>query len=101
MARFDKTAFKSMSIVIDGNEYVGCKFENCTIVYCGAAPVTLDGCGFDACQWAFDGPAARTAQFMASLYQMGGNAQQLIQRTLTGIAAPQAPAAAPAVARAN
>lgn len=91
MARYNKTAFRGRAMVIDGNEYLGCKFENCTIVFCGAAPVVLDACTFEGCQWTFDGPAARTAQFMAALYQMGGSAQALIQRTLQMPASAQAP----------
>ncbi len=93
MARYNKTAFRGKALVIDGNEYLGCKFENCTIVFCGAAPVVLDACTFEACQWSFDGPAARTAQFMAALYQMGGSAQMLIQRTLQIPASAQTPVA--------
>jgi hypothetical protein len=85
MDKFSNQTFSGSWIVIDGHEYVNCRFEKCKIVYCGASSVVLNGCLFDDCEWTFDGPAARTVQFMTALYAMGGGAQQLIEQTFDNI----------------
>jgi hypothetical protein len=54
----------------------GGKFERCKIVVCGVAVVALSGCTFNDCEWSFDGPAARTVQFMSALYASGGGARE-------------------------
>jgi len=81
----ERQTFSNATIIIDGNEYLECKFERCKIVYCGVAVVALNGCSFSDCEWSFDGPAARTVQFMSALYASGGGAKELIEQTLRNI----------------
>ncbi len=79
MATYEKTPFIDRSIVIDGNEYLGCEFERCEIIFTGASLPKLVGNKFNNCRYTFDGPASRTIQFMSALYS--GGAQPLIEGT--------------------
>ena len=83
MAKFEKKPFRDQSIVIDGNEYIDCRFERCEIIYAGASLPTLIRNSFNECRWTFDGPAARTVQFMSALY--GGGGQAVIEATFENI----------------
>ncbi len=31
--RYENQAFENQTLVLDGNEYIGCTFKNCTLVY--------------------------------------------------------------------
>jgi hypothetical protein len=79
MAKYEKRPFTDQSLVIDGSEYIGCRFERCEIIFAGGSLPTLVGNDFKECTYKFDGPAARTVQFMTGLYS--GGAQQLIEAT--------------------
>ena len=60
-------------IRLDGNEFIDCRFDDCTLVFGATAPVTLDGCTFGpGVRWAVDGPAALTCGFLRGLWQSGG-----------------------------
>jgi hypothetical protein len=83
MAKYDKQTFTGQSIVIDGNDYTGCHFNGCMLVFTGAALPNLVGNKFTDCMYVFDGPAARTIQFMAALY--GGGWQPIIEATFDNI----------------
>lgn len=83
MAKYEKKPFRDQSIVLDGNEYIGCRFERCEIIFTGGSLPKLIGNHFDDCRYTFDGPAARTVQLMAALYS--GGAQQLIEATFETI----------------
>jgi len=78
--------FTGATEVIDGNQYVDCRFENCQLVYRGGGIPTISGCHFENCTWQFDEAAERTLIFMKSLYHgMGQGGVQLIEATLAAI----------------
>lgn len=78
--------FRNSTIQIDGNEYIGCRFEKCSLVFAGADGLTLKGNTFIDCDWGFIGPAANTVMFMTAMYgSEEQGARQLIQQTLDNI----------------
>ena len=83
MSRFEKERFADTSIIVDGNEYTGCTFVRCQILFSGGALPKLDNNSFMDCRWVFDGAAARTVQFMTALYSGGG--KELIEATFESI----------------
>lgn len=96
MAEFKKKRFERTTVMLDGNRFENCEFNGCTVVFTGVADVHLTGSKFTDCNWRFDGPAARTAQFMGAMYRSGGGAQQLIDATIRDLTRKGAPAAAEA-----
>jgi len=83
VGKFEKQTFADTSIVIDGNEYVGCRFSQCEIIFAGGSLPNLTNNSFTDCRWTFDGPAGRTVQFMKALYEGGGKG--LVEATFDNI----------------
>jgi hypothetical protein len=81
MADFEQKKFKNQAVLLDGNSYKTCEFKNCTLVFNGIAAPSLAGNTIDACNWRLDGPAANTLTFLAALYQMGPEMQELVEQT--------------------
>jgi hypothetical protein len=72
MSRHEDQTFKDQRIVLDGNEYQRCTFDNCEIVIDATGDKTIIDCKFIGCRWDLDGPAQRTVKDLARLYQMPG-----------------------------
>jgi hypothetical protein len=87
MAAFKEKKFDKQTVILDGNSFDNCEFQGCTLVYNGIAEVRLNGSNLNDCQWSFDGPAARTLQFMQALYQSGGGGRDLMAETFRRFAA--------------
>jgi hypothetical protein len=83
MSKHEKEQLVDRSIVVDGSEYVGCTFVRCEIIFAGGSLPVLANNSFRDCRWVFDGPSARTIQFMAALYRNG--AKDLIEATFENI----------------
>ena len=83
--KFEKQPFSRQQVLLDGNEFIGCHFDHCRIETAGILPCTLDGCSFTTCSWGFIGPASNTVNFMAGIYQQGGEAKSLIEKTFDDI----------------
>jgi hypothetical protein len=77
--------YRDQTVVLDGNEFAHCVFENCTLEYQGVKPVNLSGNTLNNCQWAFKGPAANAVQFMNALYRSGPQGALLIESTFNTI----------------
>jgi hypothetical protein len=71
MAQHEGETFANATVVLDGNDYRNCTFNNCQIVFNGTDSVSLFGINFNDCTWTFDGPAGRTIDFMTALYKAG------------------------------
>ena len=71
MALHEGATFTNETVVLDGNQYVNCTFNNCEIAFNGTAAVSLNGINFNDCRWTFNGPAGLTIDFMTALYQAG------------------------------
>jgi hypothetical protein len=89
--------FSSATEVVDGNRYVECRFDNCTMIYRGGEIPHITGCQFDGCNWRFEDAAERTLLFMWQVYHgMGAGGRELIEAVLDQLRRPipQAPGSA-------
>ena len=82
--------FVNQEILIDGEEFYGCQFTRCRIVFRATGPVHFDKCVFTECEWVFDGPAENTLFFLAALAtSLGDEARAMVVNMLDGIATGQ------------
>jgi hypothetical protein len=77
--------YQDTTVFVDGATFIGCNFSRCRFVYTGYLPFHLEKCGFNECQWTFEGPAANTVAFMRSIYAQGGDGATLVERTFDEI----------------
>ena len=66
MAKFQDCGFTNTTVVLDGNEYYGCKFKNSRIVIT-RGNFTLDHCSFDSCKFEFGGEAENIRNIVLGL----------------------------------
>lgn len=88
MARHvDETFGDGQRVPLDGDEFIRCRFNDCLLVFTGEGPIVMDGNVFGpAVKWTFDGPAARTLQFLAALYHGAGDGGRgLVEETFATI----------------
>lgn len=83
MARFQNSTFRNDILVLDGNEYEGCEFKDCTLIYRGGLLPRLAPCLFFGYSLRFEGAAENTILLLAALYQDGFQAD--IEQTFTNI----------------
>jgi len=73
--------FDGKVIDLDGNTFSGCTFRNCSFVFRAKASCLLVACKFkEDSQWAVDGPARGTLQFLSMLYHLGEAGRQVIEK---------------------
>jgi hypothetical protein len=63
--------FKDQSVELDGNEFVGCTFQRCQLVYSGGALPRFDSCSFEASPFNFQQGAGNALHFLRDLYHAG------------------------------
>ncbi len=86
MARYERRTFSSVQVRIDGNEFIECRFENCTIEYRGEHLLLLQGCHFQGCRWFFNGPAGETLRFLGALHADGDpGLKKMVEETLANV----------------
>ena len=74
------------TVPLDGEEFSGCEFRGCRMVYRGGEPPRFDDCSFADCDWRFDDAAARTLTHMKVVWAAGGKAPiQAMIKTITGV----------------
>lgn len=84
--RHDNKSFFNETVLLDDNEFHGCTFTNCEMVYRAEKPMVMNECFFKSPSWRLDGPAATTLKFMMALYQHAGpEGKQLIEATFENI----------------
>jgi hypothetical protein len=66
MNRIDNKVFSNRDVTLDGTEFVGCTFKDCTFVYEGGETSWLN-CQFLNCRLECKGVAWRTRQLLAAL----------------------------------
>jgi hypothetical protein len=81
--QFQGLTFRDDTIELDGDEYDGCRFENCTLVYRGGPLPTLADCSFSRSSIALEGAAAATLSFLHALYHRGF--QVMVEQTFAAI----------------
>jgi len=82
MATYTDLQKYSETVVLDGNEFVGCKFENCRMIYRGGALPRLQYCQFARCSWHLEESAQRTVSFLRSICHSGPGGRELVEETL-------------------
>jgi hypothetical protein len=75
--------FDSQEIVLDGQEFRGCTFKDCKLVYSGA-PARVTGCTFNSLDFHLKGPAAETAKFLRGLNRDFGAVGEKMVKDLLG-----------------
>jgi hypothetical protein len=60
-------------IDLDGNSFENCQFDQTVMVFQANAPVSFEGCTFNAVLWNFDGKASLTVQFIKALSEATGD----------------------------
>ena len=84
--RFDNKSFFSERIELDGNEFRGCTFSRCQLVFRGERMFTVVECLFQNPQWVVEGPAANTILFLTAAYhKMGESGVRLVEETFNNI----------------
>ena len=66
MPHFQGCGFINKTVVLDGNEFIKCKFENSLIVIT-RGNFTLDNCKFNGCKFEFGGEAANIRGLVLSI----------------------------------
>jgi hypothetical protein len=85
MALFQDVTKENETVVLDGNEFIGCKFQNCKMVYRGGEVPRLQHCHFTQCTWHLDDAAQRTVMFLRGIYHSGPGGRELVEDTLRHI----------------
>ena len=71
MEHRDKT-FADQVVHQDGNKYIKCRFERCKMVFSASDTVQMEECTYVSCDWALEGAAQLTLQYMMGLYHVPG-----------------------------
>jgi hypothetical protein len=82
MATFQDVTRENETIVLDGNEFIACKFQNCQLVYRGGEMPRLQHCHFTQCSWHLEEAAQRTVRFLRAVYHSGPGGQDLVEQTV-------------------
>ncbi len=66
--------FNHETVVLDGETFIDCQFQDCRLSYGGGELPTFRDCRFDDCEWKFDDAAARTLAHLKLVWSVGGKA---------------------------
>lgn len=72
--------YKGGEVTIDGQVFVDCKFEGCTLVYSGGTPPLFDGCDLGDSTIKFTDAAERTLVFLLAMARPGSGLQSVIRK---------------------
>jgi len=75
------------TVDLDGNEFIKCSFNKCTIVYSGGEPPSLTECSFDYVKFEFQGPAKNTVAFLKSMASPDSGLQKVVRDTFPALGA--------------
>ena len=81
--RYDNKTIANRSVLLDGDQFIGCRFNGCVVQYAGGVIPLLSECKFDnRCVWQFIGAADLTIKFLRIIYNDSGDsniADQIIK----------------------
>ncbi len=83
MAKHLKTTFSNSRVILDGNDYDGCTFTNCDLVYTGKRLPNFKDCVFNSPRFGFEDAAGDTMIFLQTLYRSGAAA--FVEAILEGV----------------
>jgi hypothetical protein len=69
--------FNHETVALDGESFDACEFRKCRLIYSGGEAPSFTDCRFDACDWRFEGPAARTLAHLKAVW--GAGAKPVVQ----------------------
>jgi hypothetical protein len=75
--RYEGKAFAGGEEHIDGNEYIGCTFDDVSLVYSGGELPAFEDVKFLQFRFLFRGPALRTLSFIKAMGDQGNTFEQL------------------------
>ena len=79
------TIFNHETVVLDGEHFADCEFQDCRLTYSGGDLPVFESCRFDDCEWKFDDAATRTLAFLKVIWGVGGKAPvQAMIKEITG-----------------
>ncbi len=79
--KYENETFTGSSVDLDGNEFIGCSFEKCTIVYSGGKPPLIGRCTFSDQRFEFRGAAANTVEFLKAMTAPDSGMKDLVRHT--------------------
>jgi hypothetical protein len=79
VGRTTDTTFHDTTILVDGHQYIDCRFINCTINFGGTlGGLVFENCYFEECIWGLVGVARETLEYLALLYSgLGSGSDKL------------------------
>jgi hypothetical protein len=79
------TIYNHETVVLDGEHFADCEFQDCRLVYSGGPAPTFANCRFNNCEWKLDDAAARTLEHLKTIWAQGGKAPvQAMIKDITG-----------------
>ena len=63
--------FSCEAVVLDGKEFVGCRFDRCELLYSGGPPFFFEESSLDDCKLSFVGRAENTVHALAAMHRFG------------------------------
>ena len=88
--RYENTKFVDETLVLDGNQYIGCTLERCSLIYRGTGVTEIGNCSFIDSRFTMDGAAANTLNFLSAIYH--GGFQSIVEQTFNNIRSNNRPA---------
>ncbi len=82
LTRNFQATYQNSKIVIDGNHFEECVFENCLLEYAGMDEVAFVNCRLVNVNWSFVGPASNTISFLSMLRNGFGPTGEALVETL-------------------
>jgi hypothetical protein len=79
MTQYSDENFEGAQVELDGNQYVRCNFNNCTMVYRGGEIPVLQHCNFKGENWRFEDAAERTLILLQNFSRAGSGFEALVR----------------------
>lgn len=83
--RHENKHFRNEDVVLDGNAFINCRFDNVKLIFRGGPDIQMDRCTFNSFDLVFDGAAANTIGFLQGMYAHGDKFRDLVNQTIKGI----------------
>lgn len=71
MALYEKQSFTNQEVILDGNQYIGCVFNRCVLVFSGGGLPVLERCTFNSTSIRLDDAAQDTLSYLSILSKAG------------------------------
>jgi hypothetical protein len=84
--RYNNQSFFGDTVMLCGNEYLGCTFSKCKLVFSGEEALNMRDCLIREPEWIFTGPAGNTMKFLAASYHgMGDDGVRFVESIFNNI----------------